>query len=183
MKLLDIALSYLGQQSKKQRYTWISAFVGICFLIISLMLYNLVSRTHGWEQKMVAINKLREETRTILARHEQMQQQKNKVNEILEKEKNFKIKEFFITLLQNVRLTPYLSKQAEVSEPREVTNDYEEISLTAQLSGVTMQQLVELLSKIEETERVYTKEIVINKSPTSPTLEVSLVIATLQAKT
>jgi hypothetical protein len=182
MKILDTLLSYLGQQSKRQQYSIIASFVGVCFLLIFIILYNLISRSNNWEQKMVNINKLREETRMILARHEQMQQQKNAVNEILEKEKNFKIKEFFITLLQNVRLTPYLSKQAEVSEPREVTSDYEEISLTAQLNGITMQQLVELLSKIEDTDRVYTKEIVINKSPTSPTLEVSLVIATLQAK-
>lgn len=182
MNIFDPILSYLGQQSKKQQYTLLSVFVGITALIIALLMYNMISRMHSWEQKMVGINKLREETRTILARHELMQQQKNNVNEILEKEKNFKIKEFFITLLQNVRLTPYLSKQAEVSEPREVTNDYEEILLTAQLSNITMQQLVELLSKIEDTERVYTKEISITKSPTSPTLEVSLVIATLQAK-
>ncbi len=47
-------------------------------------------------------------------------------------------------------------------------------------AAMTMQQLVDLLYKIEQNERVYTKDLKITKKSKSPTIDVSLVIATLE---
>ena len=52
------------------------------------------------------------------------------------------------------------------------------------LTGITMQELVDLLyNKIQNNNKIYTKELSITKTSQSPTIDVTLVIATLVRKT
>ena len=75
-----------------------------------------------------------------------------------------------------------ISKEADWST-QELVPGYTEIKLDVGLSGLNMKQLVDLLYKIEQNERVYTKDLKIIKNLKSPTIDVTLVIATFEATT
>ncbi len=58
--------------------------------------------------------------------------------------------------------------------------DYIEITMDVRLAAITMQQLVELLHGIEQSERVYIKEMKITAVPQKQALDVALVVATFE---
>ena len=56
-----------------------------------------------------------------------------------------------------------------------------EIKLDVSFGDINMKELVELLYKIEQNERVYTKDLKITKNLKKPSIDVSMVIATFEA--
>ncbi len=182
MNILVKFRDFIYAREEKEIYTYIGIIIGIVVLIMGILLYTYTSRASNWQTKIKRINKQREETRTILQKYEMVKQQKTEVDTILAKDSSFKIKEYFTGVITELGLTPYNTKPAEVSEPQDLTSDYAEIKLDAGFTELTTKQLTDLLYKIEQNERVYTKELVITKALKTPTIDVTLVIATLQPK-
>jgi len=155
---------------------------GILFLVMALLMYNFYSRLGTAQKKIQRTNQLRQETRSILERHERVKQQQNEVNRILEQDPTFKIKEYFTGIVGQLGMSQQNTKQ-EVSDPQDLENGYSEIKLDASFTDINTKQLTDLLYKIEQNERIYTKELIVTKSLKSPTIDVTLIIATLQLKT
>lgn len=145
-------------------------------------LYLATRRVDASERRIRKVNQLREQAKTILSRHAVVKRQQAEVDTILEQDRAFKIKEFFTTVVAELGLTSNLSKQAEVTDPQDLGNGYSEIKLDASFSGLSTRQFVDLLYRIEQSERIYTKEVVLVKAPKSSSLDLTIVIATLQSK-
>ena len=74
------------------------------------------------------------------------------------------------------------ANRLKVTDPQDLGNGYSEIKLDASFSGLSTRQFVDLLYRIEQSERIYTKEVVLVKAPKSSSLDLTIVIATLQSK-
>lgn len=182
MKIVQMPIDFIKNIDTKQFYRYLFLFLGIFLGLLALILYIHFSSVSTLRKKIKRINTQREITRQILEQHEQVIQQKIRVDEILEKDKNFKIKQYVPQVIQSLNLTAYNTKIGEVIDD-DLNNGYREERLDAYFGGMSMKNIVDLLDALEKNERVYTKELSITKSPKGPLLDVTLVIATLQQKT
>lgn len=181
MNFINTLQEFVMGLEGKTRTRMLGIVFVVLFGLVGTWWYFHTSRIDGLIKKLASVNSLRLRTKKILAEHEQVKQQQQEVTTILEKEKNFKIVEYFNAVLRDLGLQSLNSKQPVITE-EDLQNGYTEIKLDAGFTGMNTKQLSELLFKIEQNERVFTKELNITKSMKSPTIDVSLVIATLQPR-
>lgn len=159
--------------------------ITMCILILALggLLYWHSSSYDFYRKKLKSVNAQRAITRDIIAKHELVKQQQTEVDALLAKNPTFKIKEYFDGVVAELGLTRNNTKPSEVSDPQDLNNGYSEVKLDASFTDINTKQLCDLLYKIEQNERVYTKEVVITKALKAPAIDVTLIIATLQPST
>lgn len=171
---------YILDLDESQAYKWIGGVIVAIVICCSIIIYSFYAATENAQKRLKRVNQLREEARVILEKHEMVKKQQQEVDTILMKDPAFKIKEYFTALLKELGLERNMTKSAEVSDPQDLNNGYSEVKLDAALSELNMKQLSNFLYKIEQNERIFTKELTITKALKSPTIDVTLVIATLQ---
>lgn len=182
MQVVHYSKNFIRNLEEREFYRYLAIVLGVLVLVLGILIYTNYSTVSGLELKLKRINKQREDTREILQKHETVKQQQAEVDAILAKDPTFKIKEYFTATVAELNLGQQNTKQAEVSEPQDLDNGYSEIKLNAGFTDLNMKQLCELLYKVEQNERIYTKELIITKALKTPTIDVTLVIATLQPK-
>jgi type II secretory pathway component PulM len=106
-------------------------------------------------------------------------QQKKQVDDILAKDKNFYIKEYF----QKTASANNMNNIGQINTTdQKLENGYSEEVLQAKISGVSTQQMVTFLQKLEENQRVYIKMVDITKEGAGKTISFSVSIATVKPK-
>jgi hypothetical protein len=127
------------------------------------------------------INRKRKEVKDILERYEMVKKQQAEVDAMLNQDRDFKIAGFFNETITKLNLSQYKSREPEAS--REVLdNGYTEVKLYASFANVSTQQVVELLQLIEQNQRIYTKELEMYKPSTNKTININILLATLEPK-
>lgn len=175
---------FLDEFEQKNFYRVIAVVVAILVLFFGFLWYMHSNKTAFLQKELKRVNKERIRARDLLEQHNRVEAQKAVVDKVLSEEKSFKILEFANNILQESNLQRKLSKPLELSEPQDLGNNYNELRLEISLTNMTMQELVNLLyNKIQNNNKIYTKELTITKPSQSPTFDVTLVIATLVRKT
>ena len=182
MQVMQYIKDFIRNLDEREFLRYLAVVLGSLVLVLGFLIFFNSSKVNSLQLRLKRINKQREETREILQKHAIVKQQQAEVDAILAKDPTFKIKEYFTGIVAELNLIQNNTKQAEVSEPQDLDNGYSEVKLNAGFTDLNMKQLCELLYKIEQNERIYTKEIVITKSLKTPTIDVTLVVATLQPK-
>ena len=87
------------------------------------------------------------------------------IDDLLEKEKNFKIKKFFLEdVIQRLYLISRQKGEARLTEEDVLDKQYTQVTLQIQFQQINTQMLCEFLQALEEKERIYIKEVIITKS-------------------
>lgn len=157
-------------------------FFAVVVGLICLVFFYYYHAASDFERKMRRVNQQREEARAILQEHALVQKQRVEVDAILAKDRNFTIAQYFLSIVAELGLTKDMSKEPSTTQS-DLNNGYSETQLNAAFKEMDMKQITELLYKIEQNDRVYTKNIMILKPPKATKLDVTLTIATLQPKT
>lgn len=179
MTMFSRMIRFFKQLDTRETYQVIGGIVACLILFVGIFFYRYYSLVYGLQRQMVRVNQQRLVAQQLLASYDEVVQQQHRVEEILKRDPNFKLKQFFIDTLQKLGLTPRLVRDPEVASQALVT-DYIEITMDVRLAAITMQQLVELLHGIEQSERVYIKEMKITAVPQKQALDVALVVATFE---
>ncbi len=163
---------------KKLFYQGIIVFFGALVAIIVGMLIYYYTTVFGLKSQLIKTKRQQEEIRSLLGQFTQLQEESKNVNAVLEEEKNFKIKNFYDSLLQQQNLQGSQLKEAEIQEEN-LRNRYTEIKLTSHLHQLSTEQLCNLLDALEKKARIYVKDLSITKTRNN-NLDVVLVIGTLK---
>jgi hypothetical protein len=175
---------FLDEFEQKNFYRVIAAVIVFLILFFGFLLHLHSNKISFLQKELKRVNRDRIRARELLEQHNLVEEQKAVVDKVLSEEKSFKILEFANNIMQTTGLQRKLAKPLELSEPQDLGNNYNELKIEMNLSGMSMQELVDLLyNKIQNNNKIYTKELGITKSSQSPTLDVTLVIATLVRKT
>lgn len=174
---------FIEELNEKTMYQYLAGFVGIIILIVALLFFIGHRQIARLQTEIAGLNRFRTDARNLLSKNAVVNERKKLVDEILTQDPSFIIKEYFQQVVSELNLTANSSKEAEVSSPQDLKNGYSEIRLDASFTGITMQQLCDLMFRLEKNRRVFIKEVSITKSFSRPTLEVTLIIATLQSTT
>ena len=183
MEVVNRIVDYIQNLDVRRFYI----VLGVFLMIVGLLSWYFISRSFNRIEdltiEMQRVNEFKDEFNHILGRYQLVKKQRAQVNKMLETDQTFRILRFFDDLMRELILNSYKKDVPKISEV-DKDRDYKEVSLTANLERITMKQLADLLAKIEASARVYTKklEIVKNKGTMPPTLNVLIVIATLQPK-
>jgi len=163
-------------------YKYIIIVLGLVCLVTGFILFRHYSKVWSLQDRLQNINDTREETiKPVLKRMNRLVQQRKQVDDILARDKDFKIAGYFKELLEKQNLTN--KKTTESASEMMLANGYTEIALNVRFNQMNMKELCELLEKIEKNERVYAKNLEIIKSTKAPkTIEVGMTVATLQPK-
>jgi len=181
MKFLRSLQNKVLQFEQKEFYRNSGIFLGvICFLIFGIF-YYYYSTIFSIKRDLKKINSRREEAQLILKKLQTVTKQKDEVDTLLDKEKNFKIQSYFDDTVKQLGLTSNQKRDADVSEEA-LQKGYSEIKLVAQFKSITMEQLCKLLEALEQKPRIYVKELVITKAR-GASLDITLTIATLKSQT
>jgi hypothetical protein len=177
LKIKDYLDSFESKEFKK----YLLIALAIIALLAGLLMFQYYRSVWALKTKITAINRKRRDVQNMLERYERVKKQQIEVNSILAKEKDFKISQYFENLLERLGISKNLTQPPETL-PKDVLDGYTEWTLYANLANLNTKKLSELLYTIEQEERIYTKELEIEKSSTGDTINVKITIATLEPK-
>lgn len=181
--MLDKLRSLIQDLDRREFYRYLAIFLGSVVFLMIIILYMGQRKISALKKRVTKINVSRQNLQEVLTTFERVKQQKADVAAILEKDKNFKIVGYLNQLISSLQLDGNKAGGFQQSEePLEHLPEYNEIKIVVPFTNLNMQQLAELLHELEKNERIYTKQLEITKSPTRPTIDASLTIATLQAR-
>jgi len=182
MEVIKKLNDFLQSTDSRDFYKYVIIVIGFIAILIGFLGWRYYSSTRFYLEEIHEINNQREdEIKELFESHERIVIEQKHVDALLEQDPNFKIRGFFDEVLGTLGITQKSDTKSTSSIERE---NYRESILTVTFSGMNMQELCELLQELEQAKRIFTKELEIQKSEKTPdTINVTLVIATLQPKT
>lgn len=184
MEYFDKLKAKLETIDEKQLYTYILGVLGSLLLLIFLVMFYYFRSARSINRQLRDLNIIRaSQVRQILTKAERIKKQKEKLDVLLAEEPDFKLTGYLESVLSKLDLS---ERKDIIQAPRtlELDDKYVENVVEFTLNDINMKQLVEFLVTVEENRRVYTKQLEITKSKTTPnSLEAHLTIATLFPKT
>jgi hypothetical protein len=182
MNVLEKVHTYFEQLDTKAFRNY-ALTAGLIYLgLICFFLYRHISSVRSLQQRMGYLNVQRQDMQVLLARYGVVKNQQTEVDKLLEKDKDFKIGGFFNTILNTLGIAKLKSREPETSKEL-LDNGYTEVKLYASFNAMDMKTIATLLDKLEQNARIYTKEVEVYKPNGATTLNLNLIIATLEPKT
>lgn len=170
---------YLDNLESKEFKKYLLIALGIMLMLIGLLIIQYYRSVSTLKARISALNRKRKDVQNMLERYERVKMQQIEVNSVLAKEKDFKISQYFEKLLDKLGISK--NKIQEETLPKDVLDGYTEWTLYANLTNLNTKKLSELLYAIEQEERIYTKDLEIEKA-SSQAINVKITIATLEPK-
>jgi hypothetical protein len=178
MTLTERTVRFMKQLDARDFYRLCAVVLGLITLVCAFFIYRYYAIAGDLQRKMQQLNKQRERTQNILVTYEKVRTQRDKVENLIERDGSFKIQPFFIQTVQGLGLGGNI-KGDPIPTRHDLVEGWIEIRLGAALTGISMQQLVTLIQKLEGNERVYVRELHVNATP-AHTLDILLHIATFE---
>ncbi|MEX0940324.1 MAG: hypothetical protein WDZ41_03115 [Candidatus Babeliales bacterium] len=182
MIVLDQIRQFILNLDSKQFQRYLIIILSIILCLIGIVIYRYYSSISFYKKRIYQINQQRRTVKEILERFEIVKKQQTEVNTLLEKDRDFKIAGYFNNVINKLGISQNKTREPETSS-EELDNGYTEIKLFASFSNMNMQRLTELLDTLEQNERIYTKEIEVYKPDQEATININILIATLEPKT
>lgn len=171
---------FFDQLEERTFHQYVIGFIlGMSMVMGALVFFQYRSQA-TLKKQAARLNNYRQTAQELLSRYERVREQQQAVTTLLEQDKSFRIVGFVDALLAELQLSPHRTASSQTTEPLEHPEKYNEITVNITLTDINMRQLTQLLQEIEKNERIYTKSLEITKSPSKPTIDVSLALATLQ---
>ena len=182
MAWLEKLQSWIQNLDEKRFYQYTVGCMAFLALSTFGLMFYYYRATHSYYQKAIQINESRDQVKVLLDKMQHVKQQQRRVDELIAQDENFKIAGYFEDLIASNHLAQKKASKIEVTSPAH-EGKYQESILNAKFAAITMQDLTQLLQDIEQTKRVYIKELDIVASKRTPqTIDVALTIATLEPK-
>lgn len=129
---------------------------------------------------LAEMQRLSIENRELLATAEHLREEEERIQNLLNENKNFNIKSFFEQFCQEEGVTPDPNWETETIALAD-NNTFEEVKLSASFQKQTTEKLVSMLSRLDKHPLVYIKSLEI--TPQQPNfISVSLELATEKHK-
>lgn len=179
MLFLDSIKDFIRNLNRQEMIRYATLYITFCFIcMIGILIYH-VTHNQNLAAKIKQLNKSRTTVQQIFTEFQSVQDQKNKIDDILKKNKNFKIQKFF----QDIVSQQGLSAQVTFRFSQEkLPNGYIQESLSVNCTSISTKQLCELIVAIEKQPLVYITFVDITHVIHTKKINVTMMIATLRAE-
>jgi len=175
-------INFVQELDRREFYRYLAVTGGIFLCVLGIIFFFQRRQIQDLDRRLKNVNKQRQAVRKILQEHALAEEQRQAVDSILERDRTFRIKEFFQLAVKNLGLTRAMGKEPVVID-NDLGNGYTETQLESNFRNLDMKQVSDLLNRIEQNNRLYTKELTLSKARRTQKVDANLVIATLQPKT
>jgi len=176
-KLAKIA-GYVQNLTKKQLERYIIAALIFAAVAAGFVTYHIYSKSTELLFQIKKIEDLSNKAVKVISDHEKLQQEAQRLQEVLDLNKDFNIKSYFESFCKEQNLSPDPGWDTRIDD---VNDRFDEISLSATLRGITTETLVKVLELLDKKEIVYIKELSL-KNEANKRIIVDIVIATKTMK-
>ena len=164
---------------ERERLLYAGVFFGLLFLSLGLGTYLHHRRVSFYKNQLKKIDTLRSKTKKILSDYQMVKAQQEKVEQLLAENKDFLIGEAYQKLVKRVGLSAYI-KDETAPTTQETVSGKREVQISSNFSGISMKQVTDLLSQIANMPQLFTKELIIKKTPQAQSVDLDITIATLE---
>lgn len=182
MAILERVRDFIASLESNEFNRNATLLIACNMLLIVGMSWYYHSKTSALQLSLREVYRKENEAKNLLERFKEVKKQSEEVNALLEKEKNFKIKNFFDDTVKKLNLSQFQKGESKISEETVLNKRYTEVTMQVQFQGINTKQLCDLLQAIEQKSRIYTKELAVTKMK-GASLAIALTIATLTAHT
>ena len=182
--IMQTITNFFWQLDNKRFNQVLIGSISLLTMSFGLFLYFQFNTIRRLKRTMVTINTERMQTKELLEKNELLNRQKKRAQEIINQDKNFFLKKYFLeivnkfSLIKNLKVAPV----REISLENLRSQGYEEVRIEAEFVNLNMKQLVDFLNELEQNNRISIKRLEITKSKTGQTIDVQMTISTLQQK-
>ncbi len=174
-KYIGIVVDYISSLSAKDSFKIIIGAVSVVTIIALGTAYFVYARGKKHVTSIRELHTLIKKSSGILAQSKSIGQEEDRIEELLQKNRDFNIKSYFEQFCRSHGVTPEPNWET-TTNPIEGNDKFEEVVLPATFGGQTTEKLVTLLDDLDKEEIVYLKELAIRKEPS--TIAFDLTIAT-----
>ena len=182
MKFFARFNNFIEELDEKDLQKYIIIFSIFIALITGGIIFHYRNSINKLTEKIDNINNQRKKTERLLYDKKIVTEQYEKVKKILAKNPNFLIRGYFEKeLLPKLNLDK--NKFTVDTMEEDISDEYTEIKLNANLTNLNTKDLCNILNALEEQERIYIKNVEISHHQQNPNvIDINLTIATLQPK-
>jgi hypothetical protein len=181
MEFLDSLRDYIKNVEDRDLYKYVAIFFGALFLLFGLLAYFHYNRLNKYANEIKKVDSARNQTKKLLKDYKVVQAQKQRTEEILAQNPNFRIGEAYQSIIQKSGLAGKLQDQSAPTTGESFA-DKIEMQVNSQFTGLSMKQVTDLLAEIAATPQLYTKELTIKKVPNMSAVDVNITVATLEPR-
>ncbi len=184
MDILENIQSFFKNLNKQDFLKFLSIFFAAITGIFALMIYLHYYRVSSYLEELDKAKSEVEKTVQIIKDHKKVVQQNKQVDDILKKtDKNFRIVEAFENISKKLNLESKREATELLATEGTIIADKVEQKLTIKFNGINTKDLTNLLKEIAKIERLYPKELSINKNKDNKTINIEITVATLNQVT
>ena len=152
MIFFDNLKNFIRNANRKEMIQYGAIYVGICTIgMIGIFIRHIIM-ANDLDAKLTQLNKARTNVQQIFTQFQRVQHQKNKIEELLKKNKTFYIQKYIQDLLNQHRLS-------NQSTPRfaseKLPNGYIQETVALTLNAISTQQMCEFLIALQQQPLVY----------------------------
>jgi len=179
MSVLDSLRDSIKYSEPKELLKYLGIGGG-AFLVFFAVLIGFHYRRVAWHTGQIAqLETWRKQTQTIVRNAKIAKAQQQEVEEILAKDKDFRIGESYQSIIRSSGLSQRLVDKSEPTTGESISGRTE-VQITSKLKGLSMKDVTDLLVQIAQVPQLYTKEVTIKKSPGNQTVDIDIIVATLE---
>lgn len=179
MNILDSLRDTVKYAEPKELAKYLGIFAGIVCLSFGLFIYLHYRRVTSYTAQLVQLDSWRKQTQQILRDAKLVKAQQQEVEEILSKNKDFRIGEAYQSAVSKVGLSGKLVDKSEPTTGESISGNTE-VQITSHLKGLSMKEVTDFLVGIAQIPQMYTKEVTIKKAPGRPSVDIDITVATLE---
>ncbi len=179
MEIFDSFRDVIKYSDDRELYKYLGIFLGILCVLFGLLMYFHYSRVSWHTGQLKKLDKWRIQTRHILRDSKLVKAQQQQVEEILAKNKDFRIGEAYQSILSKGRLSSKFVDQSAPTSGDSISGKTE-VQITSNLRGLSMKEVTDFLMLIAQVPQLYTNDITIKKTPGRSTVDIDISVATLE---
>lgn len=173
---------FVQSLEQKAFYQYAAGLLGVIALLSGLLVYRHYRTMSALRQSAKVLNHQRYQAQKLLTKRELVHRQQDAVDSLLEKDPAFKIREYFEKLIEQLNVKEFAREITAAESEIEINPQYKELTVDVRFKGLTMKQVSELIAALEQKERIYLKELSIDKSKDAAVVSVHMILATLQRR-
>ncbi len=177
--MLDSLRDFIKYAEPKELAKYLGIFAGVLCLLFGALIYFHHSRVSWYTGQSKQLDIWRKQTQKILRDAKLVKAQQQQVDEILSKDKDFRIGGAYESVIRKSNLA---GKPVDTSDPTtgESLSGKNEVHITSHLKGLSMKEVTDFLAQIAQVPQLYTKDLTIKRTAGRSTVDIDITVATLE---
>ncbi|KKP24267.1 MAG: hypothetical protein SZ59_C0002G0113 [candidate division TM6 bacterium GW2011_GWF2_28_16] len=180
MKIIYYFLKKIENLSKKEFEKYLKIIIASIFCFSMFLTFLFHSKNNDLITEIRNSKNLASKTSDIVRLNKKMQQEEDKLQILLEQEKDFDLNVYFEQLCKEQNITPEPNWEP-ITQEFIGSDKFDEVSLQATFKDQTTQKLVFTLQELNKKEIVYIKELIIRQQGNNK-IEFDITLATKKFK-